>query len=141
MGIPLILASLQDGSCTPVDEDLDAMYAVQVVTQLAWAKTTFKVAAITQDRVLANEVALNTLKEVLEAAMKVKEEDLVVTTTKHWLNIREGGEENTKFLEHTIEEGCLRLDCDLGEWKGRVVVLVAKHQPVIRGLVEATQEG
>ncbi|KAK0742724.1 hypothetical protein B0T18DRAFT_430144 [Schizothecium vesticola] len=87
MGIPLILASLQDGSCIPMDEEiLDAMYAVHVITQLAWARTSFKVAAITQDRVLANEVALDTLKKVLEAAMKVKEEDLVVATTKHWLN-------------------------------------------------------
>jgi len=141
MGIPLILASLQDGTCIPVSEEiLDATYAVQVTTQLAWARTSFRVAAITQDRVLANELALDTLKEVLETAMKVNDEDLVLATTKHWLSVREGGEENKTFLEHSILEGCLRLDCDLGEGKGQAVIVVAKHQPVVRGLVEAVQE-
>lgn len=126
MGIPLIIPTLQNADCFYFDdESKDAIYTIQAMKQLAWTDTLadFKVVDVTYDRLLANEVALNTLQEVLEAAMKVKAEDLTVIAMKHWLKVQEGGDENQRSFKCLVsDDGLLRLECVLGEGKGEVLI-------------------
>lgn len=126
MGIPLIIPTLRSGDCFYFDDELmDAIYTVQAMKQLAWTETLadFKVVDVTHDRLLANEVALNTLQEVLEAAMKAKDEDLKVIAVKHWLKVQEGGDENERSFECLVsDDGLLRLECVLGEGRGEVLI-------------------
>lgn len=125
-GIPLIIPSLQSGHCVYSDADsMDAIYSVQAMKQLAWTETLadFKVVDVTHDRLLANELALNTLQEVLEAAMKANDEDLTAIAVRHWLKVQEGGDENARSFKCLIsDDGLLRLDCVLGEGKGDVLI-------------------
>lgn len=126
MGIQLIIPTLQNADCFYFDdESKDAIYTIQAMKQLAWTETLadFKVVDVTYDRLLANEVALNTLQEVLEAAMKVKAEDLTVIAMKHWLKVQEGGDENQRSFKCLVsDDGLLRLECVLGEGKGEVLI-------------------